>query len=343
MLTYKIVSFVILAGDWMIRSSGLALSLDRKEKGATVDFISHAHTDHIASAKSSKNVIASKETIELLEEFRGIRINRIQLPKSVKLLDAGHILGSKQVAIEDENIGEKIIYTGDFQLQKSRACNSIEIEDADTVIVDSTYFDPDIKFEPREETESAIQFWTELKLMNGIVLFGTYSVGKAQELIAILNERGIVPLVSKKISAASEVYIKNGIRLDYASTTHKRDDYEQLIGGNFVGIIENNSMRSIGAGLNSRYGKRVFTAVATGMSTMMNFNTDVQFALSDHADFSQVIDYINATGAKHVFTYGQNAPLLAHSLEKAGYSALPYRGIETALNSITKIDLNKIS
>ena len=338
---YKIVSFVILTGDWMIRSSGLALSLDRKEKGANADFISHAHTDHIASAKSSKNVIASKETVDLLEEFRGIRINQVRLPRSVKLLDAGHMLGSKQIVIEDENNGKRIIYTGDFQLQKSRACSRIEIESADTIIVDSTYFDPDIKFEPREETESAIQFWTELKLMSGIVLFGTYSVGKAQELIAILNEQGIVPLVSKKISAASEVYIKNGIKLDYASATHNKGDFDQLVGGNFVGIVENNTMRAISARLGSKYGKRVFTAVATGMSMMMNFNTDVQFALSDHADFSQVVDYINATGAKHIFTYGQNASLLAHNLEKAKYSALPYMGIGMALNNITRIDLNK--
>ena len=333
---YKIVSFVILTGDWMIHSNGLALSLDRKEKGATADFISHAHTDHIASAKSSKNVIASKETVELLEEFRGISINQVQLPRSVKLLDAGHMLGSKQIAIEDENKGERIIYTGDFQLQESRACSRIELESADTVIVDSTYFDPDIKFDPREETESAIQFWTELKLMSGIVLFGTYSVGKAQELIAILNEQGIVPLASKKISAASEVYIKNGVKLDYASTTHNRDDYDQLIGGNFVGIVENNSVRSISARLNSNYRKQVFTAVATGMSTMMNFNTDVQFALSDHADFSQVVEYINSAGAKHVFTYGQNAALLAGNLRKASYNALPYMGIETALNQLVK-------
>ena len=320
----------------MIHSSGLALSLDRKEKGATVDFISHAHTDHIASAKSSKNIIASKETVELLEEFRGIRINQAALPKSVRLLDAGHILGSKQISIEDEVNGRKITYTGDFQLQKSRACNSIEMKDADTVIVDSTYFDPGIKFDPREETESAIQFWTELKLMSGIVLFGTYSVGKAQELIAILNEQGIVPVVSKKISSASEIYIKNGIKLDYASSTHNVDDYEQLIRGNFVGIVENSSLRGVGARLNSKYGKQISTAVATGMSMMMGFGTDVQFALSDHADFSQVIDYINATGAKRIFTYGQNAQHLAHNLGKAGYNALPYMGIEMAVNAVEK-------
>ena len=320
----------------MIYSNGLALSLDRKEKSATVDFISHAHTDHIASAKSSKNIIASKETVELLEEFRGIRINQAALPKSVRLLDAGHILGSKQISIEDEVNGRKITYTGDFQLQKSRACNSIEMKDADTVIVDSTYFDPGIKFDPREETESAIQFWTELKLMSGIVLFGTYSVGKAQELIAILNEQGIVPVVSKKISSASEIYIKNGINLDYASSTHNVDDYEQLIRGNFVGIVENSSLRGVGARLNSKYGKQISTAVATGMSMTMGFGTDVQFALSDHADFSQVIDYINATGAKRIFTYGQNAQHLAHNLGKAGYNALPYMGIEMAVNAVEK-------
>lgn len=324
----------------MIYANGLAVSLDRKEKGATVDFISHAHTDHIASAKSSKNVIASKETIDLLQEFRGVQVNQVSLPNSVKLLDAGHMLGSKQIVINDETAGKKIVYTGDFQMQKSRVCSGIQTEDADVAIIDSTYYAPEIKFDAREETESALQFWTEMKLTSGIVLFGTYSVGKAQELISILNEQGILPIVSKKISKANKVYIKNGIKLDYASAYDKDGDYEQLIRGNFVGIVENYSMPAVRTQLNSLYNKQVFTAVATGMSLMMNFNTDVQFALSDHADFSQVVDYITRSGAKQILTYGQNSSMLSTNLRRLGYDAQPFglaEKVEPPITQISKI------
>ncbi len=45
-----------------------------------------------------------------------------------------------------------------------------------------------------------------MKLEKGIVLFGAHIIGRAQELIHILNEVGIDPLVDERICRANEVY-----------------------------------------------------------------------------------------------------------------------------------------
>ncbi len=309
----------------MIEVGEYAISLDRKEKNSNIDFISHAHSDHISAAKSSKRIYASEITKQLLQTINEIEPQQaVENPPFLKMLNAGHILGSKQIVINDEIKGTKTIYTGDFQMQKSKACESIEIEEADTVIVDSTYFQQDVTFDDRTEVEDALKYWTNMKLNDGIVLFGTYALGKAQELITLLNEDGILPIVTKKISKVNKVYQKNGIKLDYASAYESSDDYHKLLKGNFVAVVDNHLLNNMKVTLSELYNKKVYTAVATGFAKMMKFNTDVQFPLSDHADFKQCMDYINATGAKKVYTYGSNKLDLASALLEKGYDAMPY-------------------
>jgi putative mRNA 3-end processing factor len=307
----------------MINANNLRISLDRRSKGSDLDFISHAHADHISSAKSTKHAIASEETVALLKKINDIELKHEKTPDFMQLYDAGHILGSKQIAINDEVSGRRILYTGDFQLQNGRACKKLQITGADTIIVDSTYFDPRIKFDERSEVEIAIQKWTQGKLRNGIALFSTFALGKAQELIMILNEVGIVPVVSEKIARINEVYAHCGLDLDYIADYEDGAEYIQLLKENFVGITDGPGDQ-IRACVSEAYGKRVYSAVATGFSKVMKFNTDVQFSLSDHADFWQAYDYIGMTGAKNVLTYGPNAVQMAINLSRNGCGAEPY-------------------
>lgn len=309
----------------MIRLGDWAVSLDRRESGANVDFVSHAHTDHISSARSSSNILASQETLDLLDAVHGIKAKAAaENCKNVKLLDAGHVLGSKQILVNDEQMGASIVYTGDFQLQESRACRKIEMRGADIAVVDSTYYDPEINFGDRAETERAVQLWTEQRLNSGIAMFGAYSIGKSQELISILNEIGIVPVVGKRIALANRAYKNAGVKLDYASEMDNAMDYQQLTKGNFAAIVESHTLNVEAFNYSNRFGKRISTAVATGLSKMMKFNVDVQFPLSDHADFKQVTEYIDNVDAKEVVTYGNNSGRLAEVLNKRGYNAQPF-------------------
>ncbi len=309
----------------MISVNGVSFSLDRKEKGADIDFISHAHSDHIAAAKSSSRIYASGITKDLLCAVSSmVPQSDVGMPKSTKLINAGHILGSRQIVADDEVNGSRIVYTGDFQMQKSRSCEGIEIEEADVAIVDSTYYQPSLVFGERQEVEDAIQYWAEQKLNDGIVLFGTYALGKAQELISILNEKGVLPLVSRKISTINRVYRNNGVKLDYASAYEGNDEYLSLLRGNFVCIVENGLLGAMAAALAELCNRRVHTAVATGFAKIMKFNTEVQFPLSDHADFKQCTEYIDAAGVKKVLTYGQNRLELASALADRGYDAMPF-------------------
>lgn len=302
-----------------------SISLDRRIKNAEIDFISHAHSDHISAAKSSKNALLSSATMELINAAYGINVSsrRTEGIEGVRLISAGHILGSRQLVIEGNDGTGKTIYSGDFQMDKSSVSEPIEIEGAETLIIDSTYPHYGLRFDEREVIENKIARWTVRKMEEGIVLFGAYAIGKAQELISILNRYGVRPVVSKKISRVNEVYKRHGIRLEYFSAFDGAD-HESAVRGNFVGITEKriSILKPI---LKRIHGKEVFSAVATGFSKLYNLGADAQFDLSDHADFYQRIEYIERVAPRRIFTYGSNAKVLAANLVKAGYKASEYK------------------
>lgn len=308
----------------MIYLDDYAISLDRRERDSDLDFISHAHSDHTSAAKSSGNVIASRETAELLKVINNIDLKMCRASNAgIRLLDSGHMLGAKQIRIERD--GDVVTYTGDFMVQKPATCSQIEMLETDTLIIDSTYCSPGISFGSRADAEANIQKWTSRKLDDGIVLFGVHAAGKAQEITKILNEVGITPVVSRKVSSINGVYNSNGAGLSYASAYDQMSDYESILQGGFVGIVESHKLDDLAAMLSKVHGKRVYRAVATGFAKIFRFNTDVQFPLSDHADFNQSVYYIEAANPKRILTYGSNAEAFAANLAKRGYSAEPFK------------------
>ncbi len=311
------------AGDHLLNVNGLGISLDRRESGASINFISHAHTDHIASARSG-NILASDETSLLLGAYK-IKPKKLEERKDwIRLLDAGHMLGSKQLFASDYDSGIDYVYTGDFQMQKSAIAKQIQIRKADVAIIDSTYPRPEFRFDDREEVEAAMDIWIKQKLKRGIVLFGSYPMGKSQELISIMNGFGITPVVTPRIAEISAMHNSLGARLDFLSRSMDIERTEETLAENFVGIVEAGKLREAAAAISAAHSKRVYTASATGFAKLYRMGTDVQFPLSDHADFWQSVDYLNAVSPSFVLTYGGAQETFAANLAKVGFKAMPF-------------------
>jgi putative mRNA 3-end processing factor len=308
------------------------VALDSSDKSANVNFVSHAHTDHMAGLRKNRKALASEMTKDLIECRSGFTVELAEEPDCVDLLDAGHIPGSKQLYVENELYGYSVVYSGDYQMSRPLIGEKIKVREADVLIMDSTYPDPKVVFEDRGEVVTAIQHYARMKLDRGIVLFGAHIIGRAQELISILNEVGITPLVDEKICRANSVYRKHGIGLSYRQADLFADGLGK--GENFVAIAEQSKLDPLREKLASECPRRVFTAVATGLAKSFRFGTDVQFALSDHADFPQAIEYINACNPKLILTFGQRSDVFAKNLALKGYNARPLRDT-SQLHSVT--------
>lgn len=291
------------------------IGLDVRDIDANINFVSHAHSDHTSGIRKNSFTLCSEITKDLVEVKSKYSLKMAEKPACVSLLNSGHMLGSKQLYINSDVHGCSVVYTGDYLLQKSFASEPIEIKQADVLLMDSTYPYANVIFEDRQEVVTSIQRYIKYKEMTGCVVFGTYSSGKAQELIGICNDMGVEPVVDSAIAKMTNVYNKHGFRLKFneSETIGNCFDSSAVI----VSMSKLDYVRSAAAMEN----KRIFTAVATGFAKMQKFRTDVQFTLSDHADFRQALEYISQARPKIVYTYGSGAMAMAKNLKANGVNA----------------------
>ncbi len=294
------------------------IGLDVKDPDANINFVSHAHSDHTSAIRKNSMVLCSKITKELVEVRSKYTINMAEKPSCISLLSSGHMLGSKQLYVESEVHGCSIVYTGDYQMQKSFASEPIEIRQADVLMMDSTYPYANIVFDDREEVVTSIQRYIKYKEMSGCVAFGAYAMGKAQELIGICNDAGIEPVVDAKIARMNEVYNRNGYRLRFQEVENVGNHFDSSVMIVTMGRLEEVKAMAV------QRNRKVFTAVATGFARMQRFYTDVQFALSDHADFEQAVEYASQASPGMIYTYGSNSATMAKNLKSHGYNAVPF-------------------
>lgn len=280
-------------------------------------FVSHAHGDHTRGLRAGKPVIASEATLALSGYEKAARCTA----PGLSLLNAGHILGSNQLVVDGD--GQRLIFTGDLRLEDGLTTKGAESLACDTLVIEATFGSPEFVFPPREEIYDAISFWVRQKLERGCIVFGAYSVGKAQELIKLLNERcGIAPFVHPRIERACKVYEAFGVRLDRIPIA------QEAMSSNFIAILPFREVTpSLARNLQATYNKRFFTSLVTGWALRFRYPVDVAFPLSDHAGFDQLIEYVERAAPKRVFTAFGYDERLAAELRKRGFNASPAKEV----------------
>ena len=150
------------------------------------DYVKVAHSKAEESLYNESNIKNSMNKIKVLEyyqeiEYRGIKFSAFK---------AGHVLGAAMFLIEIS--GVKILYTGDFSRELDRHLQPAEIPDKNihkinVLIVESTYGIH--QHEDREDREkNFIQYVDEVVSRGGKCLLPVFAIGRAQELLLILDE-----------------------------------------------------------------------------------------------------------------------------------------------------------
>jgi putative mRNA 3-end processing factor len=112
----------------------------------------------------------------------------------ITLKDAGHIPGSASILVETERNGSgpaRILYTGDLNTVDTQLTNGAgnlsDLGELDLVIVESTYALHE--HPPRREVEQRFIESVQSALdVNGTVLVPSFAVGRAQEVLAVLDK-----------------------------------------------------------------------------------------------------------------------------------------------------------
>ena len=287
-------------------------------------FVSHAHADHMkrhgrvfcspATAAMMHIRGATKSQFHRLNWGETVRWGRAQ----VSLYPAGHVLGSAQILVECD--GVRLLYSGDFKLRPGLSCEPIQIPQADIVVMETTFGVPRYRFPDSAAVVGRIADWCRGVLDKGEtpVVF-CYSLGKGQEVLAGLCDQDLPVTLHAKHAQIAAVYADNGVRFP-AYDEHKQ--FEEIAG---VLLCASQCQRGKWwAELCAR--QRVRTAYVSGWALNAHpsrFGTDAAFALSDHADYADLHEYVRRTGATQVWTTHGYAAEFAGDLRALGLEAAP--------------------
>jgi DNA ligase-1 len=297
----------------------LDLWLDPQDERDTA-FVSHAHSDHIGN---HREVILSEITGNLMAtRLPGRRVEHslpFHLPMdfrgaSITLLPAGHIFGSAQIHIHFK--GETLLYTGDFKLRKGMSSEQIEWRHADTLIMETTYGLPRYVFPPVEQVIAEVTKFCLESLEENLVpiLFG-YSLGKAQEILAALGGSGLRILLHPSVYKLTRLYEE----LYRPLPAYFPYDESQTAGSVVICPPNTNRTRLVQRIKNRR--TAILTGWALNPATIHRYQCDAAYPLSDHADYPELIQYVELVQPRRVFTVHGFAREFAEDLRRRGMEA----------------------
>ena len=295
-------------------------------------FVSHAHGDHLGA---HAEVIGTKATLALMRSrVKGRRIEqtmeygerRIFRGAAVTLLPAGHILGSAQSFVESDR--GTLLYTGDFKLRPSLAAEPAEWRKADTLIMETTFGLPRYAMPPTAETLAAMIAFCREALVDGVlpVLLG-YSLGKAQEILCAVLAAGLTPMLHDSEWALTKFYREHcpGFPEGYV-----RFDADFVEG--HVLICPPGAVRGRWFSELPRRRVAVLTGWALDRGATYRYGSDAAFPLTDHADYPDLLRYVELVQPQRVFT--------VHGFAEEFAADLRARGIEAwALGKANQLEL----
>ena len=283
-------------------------------------FVSHAHSDHIAP---HQEMILSERTARLMQtRMPGTRIEHV-LPfgesrcvrdVDLMLLPAGHIFGSAQLLVNNGN--EALLYTGDFKLRRGKSAEAAEWREADTLIMETTFGLPRYLFPPTEKVIGEIVAFCRETIDDGAVpvLLG-YSLGKAQEILCSLDGAGLTPMLHGSVFQMTRIYEQFGQSFcKYVRYNKNNVAGKVLICPPSAGhspMVDNIPRKRVA----------MISGWAVEPGAIYRYQVDAAFPLSDHADYSDLIRYVELVKPKRVLTLHGFAAEFARDLRERGIEA----------------------
>lgn len=275
-----------------------------------VRIVTHAHYDHLNGLKTSlkecEEVIMTPTTKKMLTSLYGDKFGRLGDANTLEVGEskkfdgekltfhkASHIPGSVQVLVETGE-DDRALYTGDFKLSGTPVINT------DLLIIEATYGRPSQIRVFQNRIEQIFKNFVEKKLKEGPVNILGYH-GKLQEALQILRKEGVEnpAIMPEEIYGATKACeIKDSIMGEFYS---EREIDEENLSRNHIGLYHMNQDREFrDGGTNIRLSGWIFD------SPIKRRKDGYTIGLSDHCDFSRLLEYVRESNPRYVITDGTN-------------------------------------
>ena len=304
----------------VVRHENAKMLFDPFESDPTVPdlFITHAHYDHSRGYQFPiHKKYSTLETREIYEADSGRSVGnwqQVRLGRRLKLdgieveaHDAGHVLGSAQYEIIT---GEgNAVYASHINFVDTLLSHSAEVAPCDLLILETTSASPSQALPPRESVVAQMVKWAlECVKERRIPTFMTDPIGNAQEIVRIFNTWTELPvIVHPRIGRVNKIYEKNGVALRYADAS--APEAQTIIETAQCIVI---APRGFDA---TRFGDFKIANVS-GWRSKLEGEDKRFFQLSDHADFNQLLRFVEEARPKIVLTFRGASKIFAEIVSR---------------------------
>ena len=294
--------------------------------------ITHGHADHARRGHGA--VLATPETIAIMklrygEDCAGVfqhidygqtvSVNGV----SVRIVPAGHILGSAQVVLEHN--ATRVVVSGDYKRTFDPTCEPFELVPCDVFVTEATFALPVFRHEPAvKEARRLIE--SVRQQPERTHMLGVYGLGKCQRMIALLRQAGFEETVHLHgaLVELTQFYEQRGFTMGSwrpigKDSSGQRQDYA----GQLVMCPP--------SAISDRWSRRFpdpATAFASGWMRVRGrarqYGVELPLIVSDHADWPELIATIKETGAEEVWVTHGREDALVHQL---GLMGIPARAL----------------
>jgi putative mRNA 3-end processing factor len=289
----------------LVKHEGKVIALDpERNVSADLTFVSHAHLDHLLR-KERNTVLTSRETLEIARA-RGVSISRyIESYPGLRMVDSGHILGSKALIIGKN----EIMYTGDFSQRERGFLKKLEPENVRVLIMESTYGRKEYTFPPTAKVLDHVMRLIGEAYDNGLgVSLHGYTLGKAQ-LIEYLFQSWRPLVVHANIERINRIYRRFGIRIPEPDKIARSED--DLPDPPYVYV----------APMHLNVSRAYYSIRFTGWARSLGLSA---VPLSDHADYMELVSFVKKVNPELVILMHGFDREFAEDLREMGFRAYAF-------------------
>ena len=284
--------------------------------------VTHGHSDHARPGHGA--VLATPETVAIMKARLGadcaasfqelgygepLTLGGVAL----RLVPAGHILGSAQVVLEHG--GRRAVVSGDYKRGSDPTAAPFELVRCDLFVTEATFGLPVFRHEP-DGREIGRLLASLAAFADRTHLIGAYGLGKTQRLVALLRGAGYDrPIwLHGALKPMCDLYEAFGIGLGDIRLV---SDAPDKLPGEIV-IAPPSALKD-------RWTRRLtdpVTAYASGWMRVRararQLGVELPLVISDHCDWPELISTIRETGAEEVWVTHGREDALVHQIGLMG-------------------------
>ncbi|MEM9872006.1 MAG: ligase-associated DNA damage response exonuclease [Pseudomonadota bacterium] len=286
--------------------------------------ITHGHADHARPGMGS--YLATDLAAPVMRHRLGdIALDTVRYGETrviggatVSFHPAGHVPGSAQIRVEVA--GEVWVASGDYKVVDDGLSTSFEPVKCHSFITESTFGLPVFRWQPQDVVAAELnRWWAACAAVGKTAFLGCYALGKAQRLLTLLDpEQGPI-LTHAAIENTNAVLRAQGLSLP---DTIRAD--ADLVPKDHPGAIVLCPPSAIGSAWARKFGPQD-TGFASGWMALRGIRRrragDRGFVISDHADWTGLLDAINATSAENIYVTHGYTDIFSRYLNENGWNA----------------------